>query len=641
LDERVRQLWGVELDVPITDEVFISGLNPDDRTKTQAAVDRALDPTSNGEYNTEYRVVSHADGIERWVAAMGQVFFEQGHAIRLIGTIQDITERKRAEEALLKAHDECEIRVQDRTAELEEVNKALNAEIEERKRAEEQIREQAALLDNAQEAIGAIGIRSLEHSLIYWNKGAQRLYGWTAEEAMGKNPIKFLFKDKEEPPQLIEAKRIVLETGKWTGELHQVTKDGREIDVESHWTLVYDSEDKPKSILVINTDITEKKKIETHLLRAQRMESIGTLAGGIAHDLNNMLTPMMMSVRMLKEKFKDEQSQKLLTILEKNSERGADLIKQVLSFSRGVEGECNPLQIKHIITEIEKIVKETFPRNIEIRTDVQNDLFTISGDATQLHQVLMNLCVNARDAMPNGGILNITASNFFIDKNYLQMHTEAKAGSYISIAVSDTGIGIPPKILDRIFEPFFTTKEFGKGTGLGLSTALAIVKGHSGFINVYSEVGAGTTFNVYLPSIKAEMQNVEEQELELLTGHGELVLVAEDEDSVREVTVSTLEKYEYNVLAANDGADAVALYAQNKDKINVILMDMMMPVMDGEASIQAIRKINPEVNIIVVSGLAEKDKLAKIERTHAHTILPKPYTAERLLKTIHEALSAK
>jgi two-component system cell cycle sensor histidine kinase/response regulator CckA len=635
-DERVRQLWGVEPDVPITYEVFISGLNPDDRAKMKAAVNRTLDPTSNGEYHTEYRVISRADGIERWVTTTGQVFFEQRRPIRLIGIIQDITEHKRAEEALLKAHDECEMRVQDRTSELEKVNKALKAEIEDRKRAEEQIREQAALLDNAQEAIGAIGIRSLDHNLIYWNKGAERLYGWTAKEAMGKDPVKFLFKDKEEPSQLIEAKRIVLDTGEWTGELHQITKDGREIDVESHWTLIYDSEGKPKSILVINTDITEKKKIKRYLLRVQRMESIGTLAGGIAHDLNNMLTPMMMSVRILKEKLKDEQSQKLITILEKNSERSANLIKQVLSFSRGVEGEYNPLQIKHIITEIEKIVKETFPRNIEIRTDIQKDIFTISGDATQLHQVIMNLCVNARDAMTNGGILNISAENFFIDKNYLQMHTEAKVGSYISITVSDTGIGIPPKILDRIFEPFFTTKEFGKGTGLGLSTAHAIVKSHNGFINVYSEVGKGTTFSVYLPAIKTEMQNVEEQKLELPVGHGELVLVAEDEDSVREITVSTLEAYEYKVLTANDGVDAVVLYAQNKDKIKVVLMDMMMPVMDGEASIRAIRKINPEVNIIVVSGLAEKDKLAKIER-----ILQKPYTAERLLKTIHEALSAK
>ncbi len=225
----------------------------------------------------------------------------------------------------------------------------------------------------------------------------------------------------------------MIEKGEWSGELRKVTKDGREIIVESRWTLVHDSEGEPKSILVINTDITEKKKLESQLLRAQRMESIGTLAGGIAHDLNNLMTPMMLSLQMLKQKFTDEQSQKLLSILEKNSQRGANIIKQILSFARGVEGERNSLQAKHIISEIETVLKETFPRNIEIRTDMQEDLLTIAGDTTQLHQVLMNLCVNARDAMPDGGVLSITASNFFVDKNYVRMHTDAKVGSYVVI----------------------------------------------------------------------------------------------------------------------------------------------------------------------------------------------------------------
>ena len=511
-------------------------------------------------------------------------------------------------------------------------------DITERKKAEKQIQEQVALLDKARDAIG---VRDMEHRLIYWNKGAQRLYGWTAEEAIGKNADRLVYKDKEETSRLIEAKKIVLEKGEWTGELHQVTKDGKEIIVESRWTLMHDSEGKPKSILVINTDITEKKKFESQLLRAQRIESIGTLAGGIAHDLNNVLTPITLSLQMLKQKFKDEQSQRLLTILENNSQRGANLIKQVLSFARGVEGERIPLAAKHVIREIEKVLKETFPRSIDIRTDIQKDLFTISGDATQLHQVLMNLCVNARDAMPNGGILSITASNFFIDKNYAQMNPDAKVGSYIVIVVSDTGTGIPPEIMDRVFEPFFTTKEHGKGTGLGLSTALAVVKSHGGFINIYSEVERGTTFRVYLPAIKTtETQKVEEQQGELPVGNGELILVAEDEGSIREIISSTLKAYGYRALTANDGAEAVALHAQNKDEIKLVLIDLMMPVMDGEAGIRAIRKINHDVKIIAVSGLTEKDRLAKVA-DYTNAFLPKPYTAQKLLKTIHEVLSAK
>lgn len=363
--------------------------------------------------------------------------------------------------------------------------------------SEMKLREQAELLDKARDAIA---VQDLEHRLIYWNKGAQRIYGCTEEDALGKNADELLY--KEESPALIEAKKSVIEKGEWQGELRQVTKDGSEIIVESRWSLVRDDGSKPKSILIISTDVTEKKKLEAQLLRVQRMESIDTLAGGIAHDLNNMLTPIMLSLRMLKEKFTDEQSRKLLDILETNSRRGANLIKQVLSFARGVEGERNPLQLACSLTEIEKIAKETFPRNIEIRTDIQKDLFTISGDATQLHQVIMNLCVNARDAMPEGGILCITAWNFLIDENYARTNTEAKVGSYIVITVSDTGTGIPSRLLNRIFEPFFTTKEPGKGTGLGLSIALAIVKSHGGFINVDSEVGKGTTFRVYLPAVK-------------------------------------------------------------------------------------------------------------------------------------------
>jgi PAS domain S-box-containing protein len=505
-------------------------------------------------------------------------------------------------------------------------------DLTEHKQSEKKIRDQATLLDKAHDAIA---VRDLEHRLIYWNNGAQRLYGWTEKEALGKNADELLYMGKNS--KLIEAEKIVIWKGEWTGELKQITKNGKEIIVHSRWTLVHDREDKPKSILIINTDITELKNLEAQLLRGQKMESIGTLAGGIAHDLNNMLTPMMLSVQMLKEKFKDEQSQKLLTILEKNAKRGADLIKQVLLFSRGVEGERMPLAVKQLVFDIEKITKETFPGNIEIRTDVHKDLFTTSGDATQLHQVLINLCLNARDAMLHGGILSISAKNFVIDEKHKRRLTETKVGSYVVIEVCDTGIGIPEKILERIFEPFFTTKVFGKGTGLGLSIAHAIVKSHGGFINVYSEPGKGTTFKVYLPATLAEIEKKEEDQPELFIGHDELVLVAEDEDSIREVIVLTLEENGYKVLAAKNGEDAVALYAQNKDLIKVVLMDMM----DGHAGIKAIRKINPAVKIIAVSGLAKKDELSQIAEIRVNAFISKPYTAEKLLKTIHEVLCGK
>ncbi len=509
-------------------------------------------------------------------------------------------------------------------------------DITERRRAEEKVQEQAALLDKAHDAIA---VYDMEHRLIYWNKGAERLYGWTAGEVIGKNHDELLH--KEESPQFIEAKKRVIEEGEWTGELHHVTKEGKEIIVESRWTLVHDSKGKPKSILAINTDITAKKNLETQLLRAQRLESIGTLASGITHDINNVLSPIMMSLQLLQEKFPDDESRKLLDILERSTQRGADLVKQVQSFARGVKGERVALQVTRIVSEIRQIIKETFPKSIEFRIDISRELWTIMGDATQLHQVLMNLCVNARDAMPDGGVLGICAENIFIDKNYARMNIEAKVGRYIVITVSDTGTGIPHEIIDRIFDPFFTTKKPGKGTGLGLPTALAIVKSHSGFINVYSEVNRGTTFKVYLPAVKANIAQEVEEHIKLPAGQGEVILVVDDEAQIREIASLTLETHGYRVLTANDGAEAIAVYAQNNDKIKVVLMDMMMPVMEGAASIRELRKINPEVRIIAVSGLTERNKLARVAITHIHAFLPKPFTSERLLKTIREVISAK
>ncbi len=508
-------------------------------------------------------------------------------------------------------------------------------DITELKLALEQIREQAALLNIATDSIL---VQDMEGHILFWNKAAEQLYGWMIEEAIGEKVYELLCKEND-LHKIQEATKIVVDEGEWKGELHHFTKEGIELVVESRWSLVSNDEGKPKSIFVVNTDVTEKKKLQAQFLRAQRIESIGTLAGGIAHDLNNVLAPIIMALQLLRTKFSDEKSQGLLDILEKSAHRGADLVKQVLSFTRGLEGEYTTLQTKHLITEMEKIVKETFPKSIEIYTNIPKDLWTISGDPTQLHQVLMNLCVNARDAMPDGGRLSISAENLLIDENYAKMNIEAKVGPYIAITVSDTGTGIPPEILERIFEPFFTTKELGRGTGLGLSTVFGIIRSHKGFIHVYSEVRKGTKFKVYLRAIKtSEVQKAEEKQFKLPAGQGELFLVVDDEASVREITTATLQAYGYRVITASNGAEAIALFAQNREQIKAILTDMMMPIMDGPATIRAIRSIDPDIKIVAASGLMERDKLAELAGSEVQAFLSKPYTAEVLLKSLQKVL---
>ena len=375
-------------------------------------------------------------------------------------------------------------------------------------------------------------------------------------------------------------------------------------------------------------------------MRAQRMESIGTLAGGIAHDLNNILAPILMSIDILKLTANDPQAKSVLDTIEVSAKRGADIVRQVLSFARGLEGERVEVQPKHLLKDIESIIKDTFPKNILLRFAIPNDIWTILGDPTQVHQILLNLCVNARDAMPHGGNLTIEAENSVLDEHYAAMNIQAKAGRYVQITVSDSGTGIPPNILEKIFEPFFTTKGINKGTGLGLSTVMAIVKSHGGIINVYSEPNKGTTFKVYLPAMEmsSEARKTQLEQASLPRGNGETVLLVDDEASIITITTQTLQAFGYRVLTATDGAEAVASYAQHANEIAVVLTDMAMPIMDGAATIRALSKINPAIKIIAASGLHANSDATKASGAGIKHFLTKPYTAGTLLKTLRTIL---
>ncbi|MBW4675472.1 MAG: PAS domain S-box protein [Desmonostoc geniculatum HA4340-LM1] len=393
--------------------------------------------------------------------------------------------------------------------------KLLSHYIKQLHQAEQKIHEQKLLLDVTKDAIV---VRNIHNQILFWNQGAQSLYGWKVEEAVGKNILQLLY--PENSPQLEDAYLSVMNTGEWRGELHQLTKEGKEIIVESRWVLLRHDNGQPKSILSANTEITQQKQLEVQLLRSQRLESIGTLTSSIVHDLNNLLSPILMSVQFLQKKFPDAQSQKVLQTLENNVKRGANLLKQILIFARGIENKRTIVEIQPILAEIEQIIAQTFPDSIICEIDIPKNLWHVRGDATQLHQVLMNLVVNARDAMPDGGILRIVAENLVIGEHCAQINIDAKVGSYIAIVVTDTGMGMSSEVQQRIFEPFFSTKDISKGTGLGLSTALDIIKNHGGFVNLYSQVGRGTQFTVYLPALTSRETPSFSQELESVTGEG-------------------------------------------------------------------------------------------------------------------------
>jgi two-component system, cell cycle sensor histidine kinase and response regulator CckA len=426
----------------------------------------------------------------------------------------------------------------------------------------------------------------------------------------------------------------------YTGIYKHLKKNGKSIDVEilAH---TFSFTGKPANLALIN-DITEKKQLEAQLLRAQRLESLGTLASGIAHDFNNILTPILAASQLLPLKLPDidERTRGLLKLIEDSTKRGADLIKQILAFARGVEGKRIPLQVRHVLMEVMHVARQTFPKNIEIDTQVSvNGLWAVSADATQLHQVFMNLCVNARDAMPNGGTLSLLVENRKIDAAYARMNLEARVGPYIAITVADTGTGIPEELLERIFDPFFTTKEPGKGTGLGLSTVLGIVKNHGGFIQVDSEVDRGTRFTIYLPAVEG-IDSINGEDSHLLIGDLELILIVDDEPFIRQVVQTVLEAHNYRTLMANDGIEAIALYAEHKDEISAVLMDMMMPSMDGLTALRTLQKLNPQIRAIASSGLIANSQIPEGADIGIKAFLSKPYTAQELLDTLQKVLQA-
>ena len=387
-------------------------------------------------------------------------------------------------------------------------------------------------------------------------------------------------------------------------------------------------------------DITESRQIETHRLRTQRLESIGTLAGGIAHDLNNALAPILMVTSLLRMQYPKDTE--LIDTIESSAQHGAGMVKQLLTFAKGVDGARLSIQPAHLLKDMEKIISGTFPKNIQLRTAFAKNLDVLLGDSTQLHQVLLNLCVNARDAMPDGGTLTLEAENTELDPVSARSISDGRPGRFVVWRVTDTGTGIQPEIIERIFEPFFTTKATDKGTGLGLSTLIGIVKSHHGFVHVVSGLGRGSTFSVYLPFADgATSATTAPMADSSFRGNRETILVVDDEASIRHAARSVLTALNFEVITASDGTEALIQAVEKRSVLFAVMTDQHMPHMDGLTFVRALKRVVPQIGIIVASGQMDERETIEFKALGVDAMLNKPFTQENLVKALKAVIHGK
>jgi PAS domain S-box-containing protein len=507
----------------------------------------------------------------------------------------------------------------------------------ERKQAEEKIREQAALLDKATDAII---VCTLDYAITFWNQGAERIYGWSSAEVAGKN-LKTLLFPGEVPPQIQEAERSMGKSGEWKGELQEHTKSGDVLTVNMRSTLIRDGREQPKAILIINTDITEHKQLEEQFLRSQRQESLGSLVSGIAHDLNNTLMPIIMGVEILEAEPLSADAASMVHTMRASARRSSEMVRQMLIFARGGESSKSLIRPDQLLKEMGKIIHDTFPKSVTCLVRAEKNLHPISAIPTQIHQVLMNLCVNARDAMSGNGTLTLAVENRHLDPPAAAQLEGAREGDFVCFSVTDTGVGIPAGQLPRIFQPFFTTKAPGKGTGLGLSTCQSIVKKHDGFITVHSRVGAGTEFKVHLPAVGVKPRTLPVTGQPALPGgRGAGILVVDDEESILAMFRAALENFDYTVTTAASGMEAITHFRGNPNAFSLVIMDQMMPLMDGAATVAALRKTRPGLKVIVASS-SEADMKAAFKDVPIDGFIAKPFTTEQMLSVVGRALARK
>ena len=506
-----------------------------------------------------------------------------------------------------------------------------------RKTAEAALRERTAFLEaQVESALDAILVVNEFEATILRNERLTEMFRFPPEVLSGTDSSRlhaFIAKQTRNPEQHLARVRHLYLDREEVGRDEITLADGRFLDRYS--APVRDKSGRYYGRIWTLRDVTERRRLEAQFLRAQRLEAVGTLSSGIAHDLNNILSPILMATGMIRDSLKEPSERELMQLIEASARRGAGIVRQLLTFSRGIEGERVPIQMRHLIKEMGEIARETFPRNIAVLESCACDLHPVLADATQLHQVIMNLCVNARDAMPGGGELRMAARNVRLEEGDSRLRSPAGPGAYVLVEVRDTGHGVPAEIRDRIFEPFFTTKDVGKGSGLGLSTALGIVRSHGGFLSVESEPGKGTTFNVFLPAAGAASEPVPgpQKDAAHRPANGETILVVDDEAPILVAVRHCLEGAGYRVLTAKDGKDAIATFVEHRREIRVVVTDTMMPVLDGSRLAVALQAIDPRVRVISSSGLESSPETGLVAQ-----FLKKPYENAALLAAVSRQL---
>jgi PAS domain S-box-containing protein len=497
-------------------------------------------------------------------------------------------------------------------------------------------RDLAHALDNAQTFI-----RDLDGRITYWSSGSARLYGWTAEEAVGRlahELLRTVF-----PAEITDIKMLLLSAGRWEGELIHKTKEGREVHVASQWVLARDENGSPGAVTEVNTDITARRQAEERLRQSDRMEVVGQLAGGVAHEANNQMTVVLGATEfLLARNDLPEVARNDLEQVRGAAERTAAITAQLLAFSRRQVLQPQILHLDEVTQGLDGMLRRALGERSTLHLQLSAGSCRVKADPGQLAQVLLNLALNARDAMPLGGRLSIETRVTELTEEYEKAHpgVEIRAGPYVVLSVSDTGHGISPEAMRRLFEPFFTTKPVGKGTGLGLATVYGIIKQSGGYVWAYSEPGYGTTFKVYLPAESGSVQpRVTSPPPALATG--EYVLIVEDEPAVRYMTTRALKEHGYTVLEACDGPEALRLVEQVNGALDLIITDVIIPGLDGAELARRAASVKPDLPILFMSGYTDDDIVRRGLLERDKPFLQKPFTPDALVRRVAELLEHK